>query len=145
MSVWRMWHYLSLKHLINYTSYICPQSIMVSHSSLREVNQLREMYCSDFPLYTIPSNAKAQNKNKLTGTTQQYMPLPKKHAPSRASKENYLHKLKMHNLQGRFPQIERNHIHLKCSTKLYFLGGSVYHHTSSILLMNSSRFMYVPH
>ena len=60
-----------------------PNSIMVSGSSLREVNRLRETYRSDLPLYTIPRDAKTRNKRKLSGSTRDHVPLAKKHAPSK--------------------------------------------------------------
>ena len=56
-----------------------PKSIMVSSSSLKEVNRLRKTYRSDLPLYIIPSSAKTGEKRKYTAATlqeHQHMPLP---------------------------------------------------------------------
>ena len=38
-----------------------PKSIMVSVESLEESNRLRKTYCSDLPLYDIPSKQQSVN------------------------------------------------------------------------------------
>ena len=47
-----------------------PKSIMVSVSSLKEVNRLREAYRKDLPLYEMPPKPKPGSKRKLTGSTE---------------------------------------------------------------------------
>ena len=43
-----------------------PKSIMVSRCSLKEVNQLRQAYRIDLPLYAIFSSAEVGEKRKMT-------------------------------------------------------------------------------
>ena len=45
-----------------------PKSIMVSVSSLKEVNRLREAHREDLPLYELPPKPKPGSKRKLTGS-----------------------------------------------------------------------------
>ena len=45
-----------------------PKSLIVSVSSLKEVNRLRQIYRNDLPLYNIPSPTK--RKRKLTGVSE---------------------------------------------------------------------------
>ena len=51
---------------------------MVSVSSLKEVNRLRETYRNDLSLYSVPTESKKKRKRKLTGTPQIDQPKAKK-------------------------------------------------------------------
>ena len=55
-----------------------PKCIMVSESSLNELNRLRQAYRSDLPLYSIPVKPKMKIKRKFTGTTHTNHPAAKK-------------------------------------------------------------------
>ena len=55
-----------------------PKFIMASHSSLKEVNRLREMYRNDLPQYPVPLQTRSGTKRKLTDSTQDDQPKAKK-------------------------------------------------------------------
>ena len=55
-----------------------PKSIMVSTSCLKEVNRLRGAYRPDLQVYALPHPPKPGSKHKLTGSTQDSAPNPKK-------------------------------------------------------------------
>ena len=58
-----------------------PSSIMVSATSLKEVNRLREAYWPDLQPYALPARTRATRKRKLTGAAVDGKPLPKKDHP----------------------------------------------------------------
>ena len=70
-----------------------PKSIMVSVSSLKEVNRLREAYREDLPLYEMPP-AKPGCKRKLTGSTEYDEPTAKKGRPRSGSKRKLIGTIK---------------------------------------------------
>ena len=70
-----------------------PKSIMVSVSSLKEVNRLREAYRDDLPLYEMPP-AKPGCKRKLTGSTEYDEPTAKKGRPRSGTKRKLIGTIK---------------------------------------------------
>ena len=65
-----------------------PNSIMVSTSSLKEVNRLREVYRPDLKPYPLPVKPRTGTKRKLTGNTPYTEPESKKPHLSRKRKQS---------------------------------------------------------
>ena len=62
-----------------------PKSIMVSKSCLKEINQLRELYRKDLPLYKLPPAPRTATKRKLSVSTVPDQPKAKKRVKSMSS------------------------------------------------------------